>query len=229
MRLAASIWLIAVALCAMNAATSAVAQQADHTRGVDILNLMPEQPANKAGANMGPSAATVAPAFKFENSAGLALDILPDVEFRVGAKITFRVSVREPGYLVVVDIDAIGKLRQIYLDPNALLAASGGAQRSNHIDPGEVVSVTNESNPQAGVASHAAYPAGIALVVAILSDRPVQVLDLPDIPTAMVGRAEALKFLSDSAHSLRIARNDAAGRFAKPKLSFAAKFYVIKP
>ncbi len=74
----------------------------------------------------------------------------------------------------------------------------------------------------------AAPPAGVAMVVAILSDRPVQVFDLPDVPTPLTGRADALKYLTDVAGTLRVASTEKTGQFDTPQLSFDAKFYVVK-
>jgi hypothetical protein len=225
MRTGARFWIIAVFLCTTIPVASAIAQGVDHTRGVDILNPAP-QPIDKNDAHFGLSEETTDPNFNFENSAGLVVDILPDVEIREGTKVTFRVNARKAGYLIVVDVDATGVLKQIYPDPNALLAHSAKNQLSNHIAPGETLTVPK--NGSDGSSSFVADPAGVAMVVAILSGRPVQVMDLPDVPTAIIGRAEALKFISTSAHSLRIARSDAPGIFEKPKLSFAAKFYIVK-
>ena len=64
------------------------------------------------------------------------------------------------------------------------------------------------------------------MVVAILSDRPVQILDLPDVPTALTGQAEALAFLTKFARELRIRAN--GGRLQEARWSFDAKFYAIK-
>jgi hypothetical protein len=66
------------------------------------------------------------------------------------------------------------------------------------------------------------------MIVAVLGDRPVQVLDLPDIPASLVGRAEALRFLTDSARTLRIAQVGGGRTFVRPTWSFDAKFYVVK-
>jgi hypothetical protein len=206
----------------------ASAQDGDNSRAVKILESEPPQPAKKGSADLGSSQTMVDPSFKMENSAGLTVDVLPDTEFPVGTNVTFRVSSQKPGYLVLVDVDAAGTLKQIYPNPNSLLAPGATSETANRINRGQTVRVPDAANPYAGFAFVAAPPTGIAMVIAVLSDRPVQVLDLPDIPPQMLGRAEALKFLTDFARSLRIARNDDSGRFEEPKFSFAAKFYVVR-
>ena len=70
-------------------------------------------------------------------------------------------------------------------------------------------------------------PLGVAMIVAILSDRPVQILDLPDVPASLTGQAEALAFLTKFAKELRIPHAD-DGRLQEARWSFDAKFYAIR-
>jgi hypothetical protein len=66
------------------------------------------------------------------------------------------------------------------------------------------------------------------MVVAILSDRPVQLVDLPDIPTSLIGQAGALSFLSKMANELRVPPADGDGPLSEPKWSLNGKFYAIQ-
>jgi hypothetical protein len=157
------------------------------------------------------------------NPAGLGIEVVPGTELAVGSRVSFRITTREPGYLVLVDVDASGKLRQIYPSAASLLAPDAASEPANRIMPGEPTVV-----PPGGVEFIVSPPTGIAMIVAVLGDRPVQVLDLPDIPASLVGRAEALKFLTDSARTLRIAQAGGGRPFVRPTWSFDAKFYVVK-
>ena len=62
-------------------------------------------------------------------------------------------------------------------------------------------------------------------MVAILSDRPVHLVDLPDVVPPQNGQA-ALDQIMEVARQLRIARED--GGLAETKWSFDAKLYLVK-
>ena len=186
----------------------------------------------------GPAQATLAPArpdlgalqssLKASNAAGLAVDILPRAELHVGEKIALRVTTKKQGYLILVDVDATGKLTQIYPNRRSLLTAQEGQESANLIKPGRPITIPDAANPFAGFEFVAEPPAGVAMVVAILSDRPVQMLDLPDVPSTLAGQGGALSYLSDYTHSLRIVRADASDRMQEASWSFYAKPYEIR-
>lgn len=165
---------------------------------------------------------------KAKNSAGVVVEILPRTELRVGEKIALRVASKKQGYLVLVDVDAAGKLTQIYPNRRSLLTAQDGQESANLIKPGRPITIPEVGNPFAGFEFVAAPPTGVAMVVAILSNRPVQMLDLPDIPAGMVGQGAAINYLTDWTSNLRIARADASGRLEEAVWSFDAKLYVIR-
>ena len=73
----------------------------------------------------------------------------------------------------------------------------------------------------------ASPPAGVAMIVAILSDRPVHLVDLPDIAPPQSGQA-SFDQLFEVARQLRIAREDQPGTLQEPKWSFDAKLYVVR-
>ena len=66
------------------------------------------------------------------------------------------------------------------------------------------------------------------MIVGILSDRPVQIIDLPDIPAAMVSQGRAFEFLHDATQQRRIASADDRGGLEPTHWSFDAKYYVIR-
>ena len=161
---------------------------------------------------------------KVANPLGVVLDILPGADITVGSQVSFRISTKKEGYLILVDVDASGKLTQIYPNP-----ASRGAlrQNSNYVRPGRAVQIPNPTDVFAGFEFRAAEPVGTAMVVAILSDRPVQTIDLPDIPPSMTGRTDALAFLTKFASDLRIP-GEGGSRMQLARWSFDAKFYAIR-
>jgi hypothetical protein len=66
------------------------------------------------------------------------------------------------------------------------------------------------------------------MVIALLSDRPVQLVDLPDVPNSLVGRISAIEYLSKYANALRIPNEGGKDRFEEAHWSFDVKFYAIR-
>lgn len=161
-----------------------------------------------------------------DNSAGVGIEIVQGNRLRVGSKITFKVETKKAGYLVLVDIDPTGKLTQIYPNRSSLLAL-GGRENANLVRPGRTIMIPDSSNPYAGFELIASPPNGVAMIMAILSDRPVNLLDLPDVPTQFAGQQAAVDYVSDIARSLRITRADET-QMVEPKWSFDAKLYVVQ-
>jgi hypothetical protein len=207
-------------------------QADDNTRAVKIIDGTAGQPAAPALA----APALAAPpmgsvdirrvSIKAENSAGLDLAILPDVELATGAKVTLRIATKKQGYLILVDIDPAGKLTQIYPNRHSLQTREA-REALNLIKPGQAITIPNQSNPFAGFEFVASPPAGVAMLVAILSDRPVHLLDLPDVAPPQTGQT-AFDQMADVTRQLRIAREDDPGTLQEPKWSFDAKLYVVK-
>ena len=165
-------------------------------------------------------------AIKSENSAGLDLTIQPGVELATGSRVTFRIATRKQGYLILVDVDPAGKLTQSYPNRHSLQMRES-RESLNLLKPGQAVTIPNAGDPFAGFEFVASPPTGIAMIVAILSDRPVHLIDLPDVAPPQTGQA-AFDQLFEVARQLRIVREDAPGTLQEPKWSFDAKLYVVR-
>jgi hypothetical protein len=162
---------------------------------------------------------------KIANPAELSVEILPGAQIALGTRISFRVSSKKPGYLILVDVDAAGKLTQIF--PNPLSLLRGASKTVNFVRAGRPLQIPNPADALAGFEFIASPPSGTAMVLAILSDRPVQLIDLPDLPPALTGQAAAAAYLTKAASELRIP-DDNTGRLLETRWSFAAKFYAIR-
>lgn len=256
-RLTRLLLLGAVPAILLAASTPAPAQQAEGSRGVKIIDaptlspgtatapLAPPAATTPGGAAQAPffsppsglpAALNVAPNEplptlgklpKGANAAELSVEILPGAEIPVGSRVSFRVSARKDGYLLLVDVDASGKLTQIYPNPMSLMTAAGDRQNSNRIKPGKPVQIPNPIDAYAGFEFVASPPQGTAMVVALLSDRPVQMVDLPDIPANLLGQPEALTYLHNMARELRLPGSE-PGRLQEALWSLDAKFYAIR-
>jgi Domain of unknown function (DUF4384) len=161
------------------------------------------------------------------NSAELSVELLPGLDVAVGARVSFRVTAKKPGYVVLVDVDASGKLTQIYPHPSALAGTRPTRPNANFVQPGKPLQIPAAGDGYAGLEYVASPPSGVAMIVAILSDRPVQILDLPDVPSPIAGQAEALAYLTKFASELRIPAANGGG-MQEARWSFDAKFYAIR-
>jgi hypothetical protein len=218
---------IAVALVVCLAAQVGVsAQEAIRTRAVRIIE---GDTPTSAPATPAPTKAPVLPdaILNVNNPAGISIEVLPGSEVAVGTTISFRVSVEKPGYLVVVDVDSSGRLTQIYPNTQSLANPNGVADKANFLERGKP-RVIPDPRERTSFRFVAAPPTGVDMLVAILSDKPVQMIDLPDVPAALAGRASALEYVKDTTIGLKILPATDTGTIREPKWSFATKFYVIK-
>lgn len=161
---------------------------------------------------------------KVENPAGVSLDLLSGPEVAVGAKMSFRIATHRSGYLILLDIDAAGKLTQIF--PNTATVTRGVQDASNRIRRGRALTIPQLGGPYANFEFMAELPAGVAMAVAMLSDRPVQVVDLPDAPPPAFAPADALKYVRDQARTLKVPGR--GGNLEQPAWSIDGKFYLVK-
>jgi len=182
---------------------------------------------NPAPQETAPSGAPALPA-KVNNPAGMSIQIMPVAEIKLGTKIFVKVSTKKPGYLILVDVDANGKVTQIYPNIHSMTIPGGATENTNFLKSNMTVSVPDPSNPFAHFEFVAEPPLGKGMIIALLSAQPVHVVDLPDVPQELLGSGEEMSFLYDAASALRIASHEATAPLADPRWSFAAKPYSIE-
>jgi Domain of unknown function (DUF4384) len=162
---------------------------------------------------------------KIANSAEVSVEMMPGQTVSVGSRVSFRVSSKKAGYLVLVDVDATGHLTQIYPSTAALVRTS--RPNGNYIKPGGTLTIPLASDPYAGAVQYVVTPPnGQAMIVAILSAQPVQILDLPDVPPDIKDQSAMLAFLSKWTSELRIP--DDSSKLREARWSFNAKSYTIQ-
>jgi hypothetical protein len=155
----------------------------------------------------------------------VSLELMANHPIEVGATVTFRVTSRKGGYLLLVDIDAAGKMTQIFPSPE-LLAQFDDADM-NVIRPGETLILPPTAAAARGFQYIIAPPTGAAAVIAILSEKRVQLLDLPDLPQRLDSEADVVTYLTKWTNELRIPDN-ATGKLGSNNWWFDVKSYVIK-
>jgi hypothetical protein len=158
------------------------------------------------------------------NIAGVSLQMSPGQSVSVGTKISFRVTTKKPGYLLLIDIDANGNMSQIFPSPEMIVQSQDAA--SNFIKPGEELLVPNSEARKRGFEYVITPPTGEATVVAILSERRVQILDLPDTQKPRT-EAETISYLTEWTSGLRVP-DSGTGKLQPSNWSFDIKPYSIK-
>jgi hypothetical protein len=160
------------------------------------------------------------------NTANVSLQMSPDQSsVGVGTKISFRVTTKKPGYLLLVDIDANGRMSQIFPSPEMIVQSQEAA--ANFIKPGEELLIPNSAAKKRGFEYVMTPPVGEAAVVAILSDRRVQILDLPDSAQRQQTEAETISYLTEWTSKLRVP-DPGTGKLQPSNWSFDIKQYSIK-
>jgi hypothetical protein len=160
---------------------------------------------------------------KVENPACVSVDLIPKLVVPAGTKIGLRIATKKPGYLVLLDVAPSGKLWQIF--PNPAGPTHGVRDAANAIKPGRPLTIPQIGTPYAGFEFFVDRAAGIAIIVALLSDKPVQGLDLPDTAPPGFAPDETLKYVRDQARLLKVLNDGAA---EQPNWSIGGKFYLIQ-
>jgi len=158
------------------------------------------------------------------NIAGVSLQMSPGQSVSVGTKISFRVTTKKPGYLLLIDIDANGNMSQIFPSPEMIVQSQDAA--SNFIKPGEELLIPNSEARKRGFDYVITPPTGEAAVVAILSERRVQILDLPDTQKPRT-EAETISYLTEWTSGLRVP-DSGTGKLQPSNWSFDIKPYSIR-
>jgi len=159
------------------------------------------------------------------NAASVSLQMPPDKTVGVGAKVAFRVPARKAGYVVLVDVDAAGRMTQIFPSPELL--AQSGEKDINFVRPGEELQIPPAAARQRGFEYVITPPTGAAAMVAIWSERRVQLLDLPDMPRRLQGPSDALSYLAAWTSELRVP-DTSSGKLLPSNWSFDIKAYSIQ-
>ena len=68
-----------------------------------------------------------ATALNVPNTANVSLQMFPEQTAGVGTKISFRVTTKKPGYVLLVDIDAKGRMSQIFPSPELIAESQEAA------------------------------------------------------------------------------------------------------
>jgi hypothetical protein len=98
---------------------------------------------------------------------------------------------------------------------------------ANLIGPGRQLLIPNAAARKLGFEFVTAPPLGTAMIVAILSDRRVQILDLPDDAQKRRSQAEIIDDLTQWTNALRVP-DPGTGKLRPASWSFDFKTYTIR-
>jgi len=184
--------------------------------------------ADLAGHANGLDPSALSGAIQVPDAAGLAVQISPGPEIAAGSPVSFEITTKKSGYLILVDVNAAGKAVQIYPNPMSLIQPKDVREKVNFIRPGKVVRLPDGANPYSGFELVASPPRGTAMVVALLSERPVQLLDLPDLPDPAIAGVATVDDFVKFADALRIPNRDGDGSMEDAHWSFAVTPYAVR-
>jgi hypothetical protein len=162
---------------------------------------------------------------KTENSQDVSIEMTTGRNVDVGTEVLFRVSVAKSGYIMLVDIDTAGKMSQIY--PRPELLSRFNRPDMNLVKPGSPFVIPSAEQKEQGFKYIVTPPTGSSAVIAILSEKRVQLLDLPDLPQEVKTQADVISTLSKWMDELRIP-DVKTGKLEQTNWSIAVKPYSIQ-
>jgi hypothetical protein len=164
------------------------------------------------------------PPVALPNPAKVAVKMIPGSAVEVGSKVGFEVTSTRRGYVLLVDIDPTGRMTQIFPIPELLERLGDGD--INFIQANGRLTIPSEVISKRGFNYLATEPTGSAAIVAILSQRKVQLIDLPDT-VENEGAAASMSRLLKWINELRVADPD-SGKLLPSEWSYDFKSYEIR-
>ena len=154
----------------------------------------PASPAQPAPAPPTPAVsaeAEVEPAIP-DNAAGVAAHFRSGDRVRAGQEVVVEAATREPGYLVLFDVQSDGALTQIYPNAASLRGPTGTVVDANRLTPDRPLTLPDPRNPYVGFRYRIDPPAGHGALVAVLSEKPLKSIQIPPVPKT-IPAGEAVK------------------------------------
>ncbi len=111
----------------------------------------------------------------------------------MGQSVQASVSTQKPGYLILLDADAEGKLTQIY--PSKLSLRSPTGSDLKPIRAGRTHLVPDPNNPYEGFEYKIDEPTGKGRLIAILTSKKIEELNIPNQPKVFEKRGDAISQL----------------------------------
>lgn len=166
-------------------------------------------------------------AFEPTNTSDLTVSFVQGSELKLGQSVQLRVTAREAGYLVLIDVRPDGSMMQIYPNEASMRTLNGRRREANRISANSPFLVPNPSNVYEGFRLVMRPPLGEGKVFAFLSDKPFKWLNSPNQPRVFTARADVLGFITE--FRAASTRDQALPASERPHVSVAvAKYTVIQ-
>jgi secreted trypsin-like serine protease len=162
---------------------------------------------------------------QFDNVAGVAVAFDKGDDVRVGDRVSYRVTAREPGYLMIFDAAPDGRLTQIYPNARSVDSPTGSPLDAARLQPEQPLLIPDYRNPYRGFDVRIDGPRGKGLIVAVLSDAPVRSLDVPETPKTFASSEEAIAAIARLGEELT---RDLSSPMHRPKWSVDIHEYTIR-
>jgi secreted trypsin-like serine protease len=162
---------------------------------------------------------------QFDNVAGVAVAFENGDDVKVGDRVSYRVTAREPGYLMIFDAAPDGKLTQIFPNARSIESPTGSPLDAARLRPEQPLLIPDYRNPYRGFDVRIAGPRGKGLIVAVLSDAPVRSLDVPETPKAFASPEEAIAAIARLGEDLT---HNLGPPMQRPKWSVDIHEYTIR-
>jgi Domain of unknown function (DUF4384) len=164
------------------------------------------------------------PPVALPNLAKVAVKMIAGSAVEVGSKVGFEITSARRGYVLLVDIDSTGRMTQVFPNPELLERLGDGD--INFIQANRTLTIPSEEISKRGFNYVATEPTGSVAIVAILSQRKVQLIDLPD-PVENESMSASVSRLVKWINELRIADPD-SGKLLPSTWSYDFKSYEIR-
>jgi secreted trypsin-like serine protease len=129
---------------------------------------------------------------QLDNVAGVAVAFDEGDDVKVGDRVSYRITTRKPGYLMIFDAAPDGRLSQIFPNARSIRSPTGSPLDAARLQPEQPLLIPDYRNPYRGFDVRIAGPRGKGLIVAVLSDAPVRSLDVPEAPMTFASPEEAI-------------------------------------
>jgi secreted trypsin-like serine protease len=164
-------------------------------------------------------------AFEGKNPADLSVSFAQGPELKLGQSVQLRVTAREAGYLVLIDVRPDGSMMQIYPNEASMRTLKGRRPGANRILSNSPFLIPNPNNVYEGFRLVVKAPLGEGKVYAILSDKPFKWLNSPNQPRIFTARADVLGFISE--FRAASSRDQALPESDRPRVSIAVTKYSV--
>lgn len=163
--------------------------------------------------------------FEQKNPAGLTVGFVQGSRLKLGQSVQLRVTAREAGYLVLLDIQSDGSVVQIYPNQASMRTPTGRRPDANRITPDRTFVIPNPANVYEGFRLVVRPPLGEGKIVAVLADKPLKWLKASNQPRVFSARADALGFLAEFAAAS--SRDQAQPERDRPRVSNLITSYTV--